>query len=75
MFCQPAVIERASWLKEFVRLASDSRAAPNRIPAHFDGKIYAYWHSLKEVIKCVTHRRLSPEMYSLQTAGFREARS
>lgn len=38
MLCQPAVIEKASWLKEFVRLASDSRAAPNHTLTHFDGK-------------------------------------
>lgn len=37
-----AVIEAASWLKEFVRLASDSRAAFNHTQTHFDGKIFGY---------------------------------
>lgn len=76
MLCQPAVIETASWLKEFVRLASDSRAAPNHTLTHFDGgkkkkKLYTATSTARKVIKNARRtRRLSPEMYSLQTAGF-----
>lgn len=35
MLCQPAVIETAGCLKEFVRLASNGSAAPHHILARF----------------------------------------
>lgn len=77
MLCQPAVIEAASWLKEFVRLASDSRAAPHHILTHFwrlalntrlRAPPWKRWGVKKETRAGPAGSR--HKMYSLQTAGF-----